>query len=221
MLKVVSESDDESTHEAEALRFWCGDGAVRLVRHDAVRRALLLERAVPGQDASALHDAEALPIALRVGERLWRLTERARPYEAVTDRVPAWLGHAGAHELVAAARHIYERLAPRTGILVHGDLHHHNLLRHGGRWVAIDPKPILGEPEYDVVTLLWNPIGHVPTRSSVEGRIALLAEGGLDPERMRAWAIVRGVSLGLPLGPSETEDDPPQLRVARLLLESR
>ncbi len=218
VLKIVAEADRESTHEADALRLWGGDGAVRLLRHDTARRVLLLERAVPGNDASSLDDSEALPIAVAVGARLWRPAERGRPYETVADRVPGWLDDAGAHELATAARRTYGRLAPRAGVLVHGDLHHHNLLRHGDRWVAIDPKPILGEPEYDVATLLWNPIGHVPTPARTEARIALLAQGGLDPERIRAWAIVRGAYLGLPLAPGRSEDHRPQLRVARALL---
>ena len=49
MLKVRPASDDESEHEAEALELWAGDGAVRLLRRDDRRRALLLERALPGR----------------------------------------------------------------------------------------------------------------------------------------------------------------------------
>jgi len=89
------------------------------------------------------------------------------------------------------------------------------VLHHGARWVAIDPKPIIGEPEYDVATLLWNPIGHRPDQTSVDRRLALLAARGLDTDRVRAWAIIRGAYLGFPL----RREERPQHTVARLLLE--
>src|SRR3954467_13554867 len=59
VIKVTWEGDDESLHEADALELWAGDGAVRLLRRDAARRALLAERAVPGTDISELPDDEA------------------------------------------------------------------------------------------------------------------------------------------------------------------
>ena len=63
------------------------------------------------------------------------------------------------------------RLARAPSTLVHGDFHHHNLLRHGDRWLAIDPKPALGEPEYDVPPFLWNPIGGVQIEGNLLGRV--------------------------------------------------
>jgi len=99
---------------------------------------------------------------------------------------------------------------------VHGDLHHHNVLRHGDRYVAIDPKAAIGEPEFDVPPFLWNPIGTTPTVERTEQRIAAFVAAGLDDARIRAWSIVRGVYLGLlPQDPSITE--PAQLAVARML----
>src|SRR5207248_211001 len=80
-----------------------------------------------------------------------------------------------------------------------GDFHHHNLLRHGDGWVVIDPKPMVGEAEFDVATLLWNPIGHMPTREGVEQWIGAFADAGLDANLLRKWAIVRGTYQGLPL----------------------
>lgn len=59
VLKIRSPNDDESLHEQDALGCWAGDGAVRLLRADRARGALLLERACPGTDLSALQDATA------------------------------------------------------------------------------------------------------------------------------------------------------------------
>src|SRR5262249_49140131 len=83
-----------------------------------------------------------------------------------------------------------------AGWLVHGDLHHHNLLRHGERFVAIDPKPYLSDREYDVPSFLWNPWGYAmddPART--ERRIAAFVAAGLDEHRIGAWTVIRGAYL--------------------------
>ncbi|MGC9974805.1 MAG: aminoglycoside phosphotransferase family protein, partial [Gaiellaceae bacterium] len=71
VLKVAWEGDDESLHDAEAFDLWDGRGAVRVLRRDRRRRALLLERARPGTDISDLDDDEATAIAVDIGSQLW------------------------------------------------------------------------------------------------------------------------------------------------------
>ena len=79
---------------------------------------------------------------------------------------------------------------------MHGDFHHHNILRHGERFVAIDPKPYLGEREYDVPPFLWNPLGNrLEDRAMSERRIAAFVGLGLDEYRIRAWTVIRGAYL--------------------------
>jgi len=218
ILKVVPAEDDEADHEADALALLGGDGAVRLLRHDRARRAILIERARPGYDASGLSEYEAMRVSVSAAKRLWRPAERARPFRWIGEVVPRWLDNAGDHYLVRQAREIYATMHPGDATLVHGDFHHHNLLSHGDAWVVIDPKPMVGEPEFDVPTFLWNPIGHVPTKDSVEDWIAAFADAGLDANLIRKWAIVRGTYQGLPLSQDETAETSPQLRVVRALL---
>jgi streptomycin 6-kinase len=218
ILKVVPVEDDEADHEADALALLGGDGAVRLLRHDRARRAMLIERARPGYDASGLSEYEAMRVSVSAAKRLWRPAERGRPFRWIGELVPRWLDNAGDHYLVRQAKEIYATMQPGDATLVHGDFHHHNLLSHGDAWVVIDPKPMVGEPEFDVPTFLWNPIGHVPTRDSVEGWIAAFADAGLDANLIRKWAIVRGTYQGLPLSQDETAEASPQLRVVRALL---
>ncbi len=103
--------------------------------------------------------------------------------------------------------------------MLHGDFHHHNLIQRGDEWVAIDPQPVSGEPEFDIPTLFWNPIGgRMPTRESIERTIAVFAAAGLDAERMRAWGMIRGAFQGFPMAPGQREEDHPQRVTARLLL---
>jgi streptomycin 6-kinase len=219
VLKVVPVEDDEADHEADALALLGGDGAVRLLRHDPARRAILIERARPGHDASGLPESEAIRVAISGAKKLWRATATpGRPFRWIGDLVPRWLANAGDHELVRHAKELYAAMHPSDATSVHGDFHHHNLLRHGDGWVVIDPKPMVGEPEFDVSTFLWNPIGHRPTKDHVERWIRAFADAGLDEDRLRKWAIVRGAYLGLPLSPGETEETSPQLAVVRALL---
>ena len=194
VLKVTPPEDDESDEEGDALALWDGDGAVRLLRRDRGRRALLLERARPGTDISKLPDDEATAVAIEVGVRLWR--PAAAPFRWIGDHVPRWLDDAEGHELLPLARRLYASLDVGRSTLVHGDFHHHNILDAGGRHVAIDPKPMLGEPEFDVWSFLRNPLRYRMTLAVTERRLAAFAAAGLDEERMRIWSVIRGAYLG-------------------------
>ena len=219
VLKVTPVEDDEADHEGDALALWNGDGAVRLLRRDGARRALLIERARPGTDISKLPEDEANAAAVRVAQRLWRPARRGAPFRGIGERVTHDLERAGSHELVPIARGLFASMSFSETTLLHGDYHHYNVLRSGDGYVVIDPKPLVGEPEFDVAPFLWNPSADVPPfLDRTQRRIAAFARAGLDAERIRQWAIVRGVCLGLPLSASQTEDTSPQVRVVRQLL---
>jgi streptomycin 6-kinase len=194
VLKVTPPEDDEADEEPEALGVWGGEGAVRLLRRDARRRAILVERAWPGDDIAALPSAEATAIAVATGLKLWR--PAAEPFRWIGDHVSRWLDNAEGHPLVALARELYATLEVQRETLVHGDFHHHNILRSARGPLAIDPKPMLGEPEYDVPSFLWNPLPYRMRLDVTERRLARFAAAGLDEGRMRAWAVIRGAYLG-------------------------
>lgn len=197
VLKVQLAEDEESAHEPDALAFWNGDGAVRLLRHDPARKAMLLERARPGTDLSQTPDEEAIPIALDVARRLWREPPAGAPFRSAWDNSARWIvEYAADHPLRGRAEAVLASIEPRSRVLVHGDFHHHNLLRHGDRWVAIDVKAAIGEPEYDVPSFLWNPLGTPLTRELFEARFDAFERAGLDRDRMRAWTLVRAVIQG-------------------------
>jgi streptomycin 6-kinase len=194
VLKVAWEGDDEGLHEGDALEVWGGDGAVRLLRRSG--RALLEERAVPGDDLSALPEDEATAIAVALALRLWR--PAGAPFRPVAPEVARWLDEAEREgsELVPLARELVAELDPGADWLVHGDFHHHNVLRHGERFVAIDPKPYLADREYDLPSFLWNPLDNrMEDHEQTERRIAAFVEAGLDDFRIRAWTVIRGSYL--------------------------
>ena len=212
VLKVTPPEDDESDEEADALSLWNGDGAVRLLRRDRERRALLIERARPGDDISELPGDEATAIAVGVGLRLWQ--PAAEPFRWIGDHVPRWLDQAElsgqeGRELIPLARELYASLEVGRATLVHGDFHHHNILRAGDRHLAIDAKAMLGEPEFDVPSFLWNPLSYRMRLDVTERRLEAFAAAGLDEGRMRAWTLIRLAYLGA---------DEHEARVARTLV---
>lgn len=194
VVKVAWHGDDESQQEADALRLWNGDGAVRLL--DTFGRAILEERAVPGHDLATVPEAEATAIAVDVASRLWRPARP--PFRPVLPEVRRWLDDAASQgsELVPLARELLARIGEPADWIVHGDFHHHNILLHGDRYVAIDPKPYAAEREYDVPSFLWNPMDNrLDDRDQLERRIAAFVAAGLDDFRIRAWTVVRGAYL--------------------------
>ena len=194
VIKVAWDGDTESLHEGDALELWDGDGAVRLLRRSG--RALLEERAVPGNDLSALPEDQATAIAVDLASRLWRRV--GSPFRPVAPEVSRWLDEADRKggELVPLARKLLAELNPGADWLVHGDLHHHNILRRGDQFVAIDPKPYLADREYDVPSFLWNPLtNRMEDRDQTERRISAFVAAGLDDFRIRAWTVIRGAYL--------------------------
>jgi streptomycin 6-kinase len=194
VLKVPWARDDEALHEADALEMWGGDGAVRLLRRSD--RALLEERAMPGDDLSGLAEDVATSSAVDIALRLWR--PATAPFRPVAPEVTRWLDRAGSqnHELVPLARELFAEIGGRADWLVHGDFHHHNIVQSGERFVAIDPKPYLSDREYDVAPFLWNPIGTLLADvAQTDRRIEVFTDAGLDEFRIRAWTVIRGSYL--------------------------
>ncbi len=210
--------DQAFVWEAEALRIFDGRGAVRLLEADAARGVMLLERLAPGTPLRAMQDDEqATSIAATVMRQLWRPMppdldldlDLDHPFPTIADwakgidryqarfhDAPGPIPAALANE---AARLFAELLASQADpVLLHGDLHHDNILRaHRQPWLAIDPKGLIGEPAYETGALLRNPeeLFTMPQPVRILARrIAQLAdELDLDRARIRGWAIAQAV----------------------------
>ncbi len=82
-------------------------------------------------------------------------------------------------------------------MLIHGDLHHYNILSAGSSWLAIDPKGVIGPAAYEVGPLLTNPLGFLNRSDAIQiarRRIEILPERlGFERERIREWGIAHSV----------------------------
>lgn len=207
-LKITFDGDDESLHEGLALQHWGGRGAVRLLRSDPRRRALLLAW-LPGPDLGDTWDVEACEL---VGGLYGRLHVPAMPQLAtVASYVERWMGELGelGRGVPVPRRHVEQALslgpdllAESGSVVVHGDLHYANVLADGsGEWHAIDPKPMSGDRHYEPAPMLWNRMDELSgpgavgsVRDGLRRRFhALVDAGGLDEARARDWVIVRMV----------------------------
>lgn len=205
VLKVSFDGDDESEFEGLTLQHWAGDGAVRLRRADPRRRALLLER-LHGEDLRRLGHLEACEVVAGLYPRLHR---PALPQlRTLTSYVDRWLdGLAGLgselpvpRRMVEQALHLGRALVDdhaSTGVIVHGDLHYGNVLAADREpWLAIDPKPMSGDPHWEPAPMLWNRWEEMAgdLRAGIRNRFHTLVDvAGLDEERARDWVIVRMV----------------------------
>jgi streptomycin 6-kinase len=230
----VTYPDGWFPEEVAALVAWDGGGAVELIDHDP-RGAMLLERAVPG--TSLLDDAyeqRAMMIAAAVLERLWIddpggvttvAREAGRWADTLVERNDAH-GRPVAPGLVDEAVGMLRDLAPsqREARLLHGDLHLGNVVSAAReRWLAIDPKPLVGEREFDVTALVRDRQPELLQDRGAPARLQrrfdrLSDRLGCDRERLRGWSIA--VMVDYAVGCFEEGDEDlgrTQARVAELL----
>ncbi len=206
VLKITKQHGDE-WRSGEVLRAFDGHGTVRVLEFDA--GAVLLERLDPGEPLVNLvrhgQDERATQI---LAEVMGQMAYRAAPEHFPTlldwshgfDRYLKTGDGRVPHDLVAEARDHYQRLvgSQQTLMLLHGDLQHYNVLFDTKRgWVAIDPKGVVGELEYEVGAILRNPVelsNLFTSLAAVERRLEILAGTlNLDHNRALCWGFAQGV----------------------------
>jgi len=240
VLKVVV-PHPEAEHEAAALRVWAGDGAVRLLDEAPEEHALLLERCRSGTAlaAAGMPDDEALATAVAVGRRLWRTVPPGSPFAELGDVTSGWAALVEERaalvtvplppDLVALGARLLRDL-PATAsahVLLHGDLHPANLLAAEREpWLAIDAKPMGGDPAFDPAPIVLQ-TGDLLAAADPAGQLArrlrlVAAATGLDPARLRDWALARSVEMAVWSVARGDPDGPATAAAwARLLAEAR
>ncbi|MFC8519906.1 aminoglycoside phosphotransferase family protein [Streptomyces sp. NPDC057257] len=196
----LQDVDEETAGEPLALRAWDGDGAVRLLRADAATGTLLLERLDPGRALTDLPDSREATLVVarllarltatpapaglrRLGDIATRLLERT---SAALPGVPDPAVRRLLADCAAALREVADEPGDR---LLHWDLHFDNVLgADRAPWLAIDPKPLAGDPGFDLFPALWNRFEAEEVRWRFDAMTDTL---GLDRHRARAWTLGR------------------------------
>jgi streptomycin 6-kinase len=234
VLKVVKQQGDEWRCGEIAAKFG-GRGVVEVFEHMA--GAALFERLDPGEPLAALtlngRDEEATDI---IAMMLGRMAPGDPPETCPS--VEQWGGGfvrqaaAGDERIPAAlldpAQRIYADLCAtqRVPALLHGDLHHYNVLSDRARgWCAIDPKGVVGELEYEVGAALRNPLDRPDLFAKpdiVERRLDQFGLAlGLDVGRARGWCFAQAVLSAIwSLEDGRAAEADAALQLAWVLLDS-
>lgn len=204
VLKLYGPNSDEQD-SASVLEHYGGSGAVRVIVRDP--EGLLIERVVPGDDLTGLvaadRDDGATAIIADTIAALHTpagLVPGLRTIQTIGDGFDRYLAGDGDRRLdrtvVERAADLYRDLVAEQAapVVLHGDLHHFNVLHDAKRgWLAIDPKGMIGEPAYEVGASLRNPIGDATRFADpkiIARRVAIYGERlGFDRQRMIGWCF--------------------------------
>jgi len=197
MLKVTGE--EEERRGGALMVWWAGDGAAAVLAREG--EALLLERLTGPRSLSAMArggaDDEASEILCAAAARLHAQRPAPPPASLVPlsrwfrALAPAAARHGGVFaQALACARALLA--APRECVVLHGDIHHGNVLDGGARgWLAIDPKGLIGERGFDFANIFHNPTREFALAPGRLHRlIGVVAEqAGLEPVRLIKWIL--------------------------------
>ena len=194
--KLYAPGEPEALSEVRALVAFDGAGAVRVRSHDEARAMFLMDRVRPGGSADGLPDAQSTAIAADLLARLHRAPPpagaiRLEDWFAALWASPRWPAEA------ARARALFDSAPPP--VLLHGDLHHYNVLQGTGPsgeavWTSIDPKGLVGDPAFDVAMWLCNEIDGPDPIATIRARAERFARAlGCDRGRIYGWAAAQSV----------------------------
>jgi len=193
----IQDPHRESEHEAAALELWGGEGAIRLLDHDAEEHALLLERCVPGTPLSEAGTEASMDVLVGLLPRLWKSPEGFSTNEEEVPHLLEDIESARDERLKGAALSYLRDLVPTQGepVLVNQDLHGENVLAAEREpWLVIDPKPLAAEREFSAASIVRsNELGH--SKRDVLYRLdRLCSDLGLDRERAIGWTVMHTVA---------------------------
>lgn len=224
VLKLLPATGDEG-RSAEVLAHWDGRGAVRLLEH--APGAVLIERALPGEDLSLMalagRDDAATAILCKVMAQLNRPAPPGASFRTIVDwgrgfarNRPAAIAAGIDGALIDRAEALFHRLCETQGapIVLHGDLQHYNVVRDAARgWLAIDPKGIMGEPAYEAGAMLRNPVANpelCADSAIIDRRVRAIGDQlGYPCDRLIGWgfsqwvlSVLWAIEDGLTFAPS-------------------
>ncbi|MDM2843067.1 APH(6) family putative aminoglycoside O-phosphotransferase [Citrobacter portucalensis] len=201
ILKITD--DDSERIGCELMVWWNGNGAAKVLAHAA--GTILLERATGAGSLADMswtgNDAQACRIICHAASRLHHTRNASTPaltplHHWFRDLAPAAKKHGGILTRCAAVANILLS-SPHDEVVLHGDLHHSNILDFGTRgWLAIDPKGLVGERGFDYANIFTNPDLAEPTRpvailpERFTQRVNIVSEiARIERQRLLMWIV--------------------------------
>tara|TARA_Y100000588_G_C14254116_1_gene924713 strand:- start:138 stop:1046 length:909 start_codon:yes stop_codon:yes gene_type:complete len=204
----VSVPHDEFSREIHALRHFNGRGSTRLIAANPEEGWMIMERLLPGTRlVDVLNEQQAIPIAVSVMQRLWVPVTEPQRFISLAE----WLlsleklkTQTSLQQLVSKKVRDFvigraKELLSSQGeqVLLHGDLHHYNILQHQSEWLAIDPKGIIGEREFEISAFLRNPFcvveGPTETKELARNLDWVIDLTAFNRERVLSWCIIQAI----------------------------
>ncbi|WP_256988044.1 aminoglycoside phosphotransferase family protein [Rhodococcus sp. 05-2255-3C] len=205
----VSWVDGKTRHESAALAQWKGSGAVRLLDVDACSGSLLLElldadRTLEGIeiDAAVAMAAKLLRrLAIPAGGGIPLLSAQAVSLAADLKLLWQDVGQSSIPQywLDAALDACAQLGSSSAQLIVNHDLHYGNVLAgEREQWLVIDPKVVIGDPEFGVAPLLWNRFADLDGPAALRRRFDMVIDNAaLDHQRAVSWSVFRVVDYWL------------------------
>lgn len=210
VLKLCPPEDHEFKTEVEALKLFGANGAVRLLNFDFALGAMLLEWLNPGEMLNSVDDdIKSTDIAIGVMRKLWCPAPAKHDFPTVSiwgegfARLKQEFDHGTGpfpQDMVEKAEKIFSQFGNESAnCLLHGDMHQGNILSsQRDRWLTIDPKGLVGPPEYDAATFLRSPLARIIQMENplpfLQRRLDQMSQAlCMDAKLLASWSFAQSV----------------------------
>ncbi|MDQ3180298.1 MAG: aminoglycoside phosphotransferase family protein [Acidobacteriota bacterium] len=197
-------NNPEIFNEANFLNMADGKGAVRLLKFDKNHRAILLEQLTPGKHLKEVCQADekkAVKIAIKILSEILKKPSEDSAFLRLEDWFKGFDGAAKTtfpREYISRATEFYEELScsPHK-FLIHGDLHHENILSATRKpFLAIDPKGIIGDVGYEIAVFLNNHLWWLASDANLKEKLNNAVQQfseafEIEPRDLRKWAFAQ------------------------------
>ncbi|KTD42866.1 aminoglycoside phosphotransferase family protein [Legionella parisiensis] len=230
---VIKISYDKKSieNEKQALMNLDSQGSIKLIDYNSKYHALLIQQAIPGISLKSLYPAQMDYVMDCYVQTMQKLHNKHVPKKQNVYHIADWLKALDMPASKQIPAPILNRAidlrnkllsSQESLVFLHGDLHHDNILKHGSAWLAVDPKGVVGEAEFEIAAFDFMYITELATTVNVKKifaeRIDLLAQkSNLDGQRIKDWVFVRLVLMAA--WQIEDNSDPSwAIKLAALLL---
>ncbi|MEI4768164.1 aminoglycoside phosphotransferase family protein [Psychrobacillus sp. FJAT-51614] len=185
-------------NEFQTLQAYNGKGCVKLLNADADKGVILLEQLLPGTMLNLVEERYAVKYFAKVWKDIRRPVQENSNHPFIKNWLSAFDRYLNTYstdegpipyDYINLAKTYYREISDSSkgNELLHGDLHHENILfseTYG--WIAIDPKGVIGDSYFDLISYLTNQLFNKPNPKQIfEKRVvALCNEMNLDKERL-------------------------------------